>query len=424
MKRPWILLVLFLAPCRSTWAADPTPGLGGLEWHGSVLANYASRLGTTGQDKPPSGDFLLGEERLQLQLSGTVPKGGAGYFVKADFFRDEVDARSDMDMREAYLSYAEGPWDLRAGRQIHTWGVGDLIFINDLFPKNYVALFSGRPMEYLKTGVGSLKTSFYSDQASLDLVAIPFFEPDQLPTSRRFFLFDPFQQVTNREESRPRHDLGNTELAARLSRKVLDFDAALYVYRGFYPTPSMEPDSMTAPTKITMFYPRLSAYGASLQGNAVGGVLSLEAGYYDSRQDRAGSNPMIPNSQARFLAGYQRSPWTDFTAGLQYYGEYMHNYDRYAATLPAGFPKQDRLRQLLALRLTQLMKYQTWKLSLFSFWSPTDEDFYFIPEAAWRMTDELTATVGANIFGGARSTTFLGQLNKNDNLYLAMRYEF
>lgn len=424
MGRAWILTVLFLAPCRAALAGDASSKLGGLEWHGFAQVNYAARLGTTRQEKPPSGDFLLGEERLQLQLSGSAPKGGVGYFAKGDFFRDEVDNQADLDVREAYVSYAEGSVDLKAGRQIHTWGTGDLIFINDLFPKNYVALFSGRPMEYLKTGASSLKTSLYSDQVSMDLVAIPFFEPDQLPTRRRFFLFDPFSQVTNRVEARPRHDLGNTEIAARLYRPILGFDTALYAYRGFFRTPSMEPDSMAAPTKLTIVYPRLSAYGASLQGNAAGGVLSLEAGYYDSRQDQAGSNPVIPNSQTRFLAGYQRSPWTDFTAGLQYYGEYMQHYERYEASLPAGFPKQDRLRQLLTLRLTQLLKYQTWRLSLFSFWSPTDEDYYIIPEAAWRVTDELTATVGANVFGGARSTTFLGQLDLNDNLYLAMRYEF
>ena len=412
-----ILAILFLAPGRSVLA-------GGMEWHGGVQVNYASRLGTTRQDKPPSGDFLLGEERLQLQSSGAAPKGGAGYFAKADIFHDGVDNQGDVDVREAYLSYAEGPWDIRVGRQIHTWGVGDLLFINDLFPKNYVALFSGRPLEYLKTGAGSLKTSLYSDRMSLDIVALPLFEPDQIPTSRRFFVFDPFSGVTDRTESRPRHDLGNAEFAARLYRPILGFDAALYAYRGFYRTPSMEPDSMTAPTKVTMVYPRLSAYGASLQGNTGGGVLSFEAGVQDSRQDRAGSDPVLPNSQTRFLAGYQRSPWTDFTAGLQYYGEYMHRYDRYAASLPAGFPKQDRLRQLLTLRLTQLLKYQTWRLSLFSFWSPTDDDFYIIPEAAWRMTDELTATVGANVFAGARNTTAFGQLDKNDNLYLSARYEF
>lgn len=422
MERAWILPAIFLAAAAPASAADAA-GSGGPEFHGSVQANYASRLGTTRHVKPASGDLLLGEERLQLQLSGTAP-GGAGYFTRTDFLRDETDGQSAVELREAYLTYAKGSLNLRAGRQTNTWGVGDLLFINDLFPKNYAALFSGRPMEYLKTGAGSLKTSFYSDKASLDLVATPVFEPDQFPAGQRFFLFDPFSQVTNRVDDRPRHDLGNMELAARLTGPVLGFDAALYAYRGFFRTPSMVPDSMTAPTVINMTYPRLSACGASLQGNAAGGVLSLEAGFYDSRQDRAGTDPVIPNSQTRFLAGYQRTPWTDFTAGLQYYGEYMHRYARYSAALPAGFPKQDRLRQLLTLRLTQFLKYQTWKLSMFSFWSPTDKDFYLIPEAAWRATDELTATVGSNVFGGASRNTFLGQLDRNDNLYVSLRYEF
>src|SRR3989338_2003640 len=71
MQRAWVLAVLFLAPCRQALA-------GSLELHGFVQANYASRLGTTRRDKPPSGDFLLGEERLPLQLSGAAPKGGGG----------------------------------------------------------------------------------------------------------------------------------------------------------------------------------------------------------------------------------------------------------------------------------------------------------------------------------------------------------
>ena len=419
MRLHCLSALIFMVPCGPVLAAG-----GALELHGFVQANYASGLGGPQNSKPPSGDFLLGEERLQLQLSGTAPGGGAGYFAKTDFLRDEANNGSEVDVREAYISYTGGALDLRAGRQINTWGVGDLLFINDLFPKNYAALLSGRPMEYLKTGAGSLKATFYSEKASLDLVATPVFEPDQYPDSRSFFLYDPFRLVTNRVEERPRHDAKNAELAARLSRPILGFDAALYAYRGFFRTPSMEPDSLTAPTRLSIIYPRLYACGASLQGNAAGGVLNLEAGFYDSRQDRAGTDPVIPNSQTRFLAGYQRSPWTDFTAGLQYYGEYMHRYGRYESALPAGFPKQDQLRQLLTLRLTQFLKYQSWKLSLFSFWSPTDDDFYLIPEAAWRVTDEFTATIGANVFGGASETTFLGQLDKNDNLYFSMRYEF
>jgi hypothetical protein len=42
---------------------------------------------------------------------------------------------------------------------IITWGVGDLLFINDVFPKDWESFFSGRPPEYLKLGVdGALVT--------------------------------------------------------------------------------------------------------------------------------------------------------------------------------------------------------------------------------------------------------------------------
>lgn len=80
---------------------------------------------------------------------------------------------------------------------------------------------------------------------------------------------------------------------------------------------------------------------------------SLEGAYYDSLDDRAGRDPAIPNSMLKYLAGYQRQLLSDLTAGVQYYGEYLLDHDSYRETLPAGFPAQDRLRQLLTLRLTQ-----------------------------------------------------------------------
>ncbi|MBI1819798.1 MAG: hypothetical protein HYR81_05670 [Nitrospirae bacterium] len=126
----------------------------------------------------------------------------------------------------------------------------------------------------------------------------------------------------------------------------------------------------------------------------------------------------------KYLAGYQRQIWNEFTAGVQYYGEYLLNYDAYCDTLPSGFPAQDRLRQVLTVRFTQLLRYQTLRLSLFAFYSPTDEDYYFIPEVRYSFTDALWGAMGANIFGGEKETTPFGQMDKNDNVYVTVRYEF
>ncbi len=389
--------------------------------HGFAQGNYAARI--TGEElpSPEGGDFLLGEERFQLKLSASLQ--GAGLFVKTDFFHDAVARAADLEVREAYLDYGTGAFDVRIGHQIITWGVGDLLFINDIFPKDYVAFFSGRPLEYLKVGSDAMKANLFTDLASAELVVIPFFEPDNLPISERFFVFDPFPGVPRMTEE-PRAEFENTELALRVSRNLLGFDSAVYAYRGFFRTPGMRPDDFISPTLITLFFPRLAVYGASAQGNALGGVVSLEAGYYDSVDDRSGRNPAIPNSMVKYLAGYQRQLWSECTAGLQYYGEYMMDYSPYRNTLLVGFPAQDRLRQLLTIRLTQLLFYQTLRLSLFAFYSPTDQDYQIIPEVRYSFTDALWGAAGANIFGGKERTTAFGQLNKNDNLYVTLRYEF
>ena len=105
----------------------------------------------------------------------------------------------------------------------------------------------------------------------------------------------------------------------------------------------------------------------------------------------------------------------------------MHNYNNYEASLrasPAGFPKTDKLHQLITLRLTQMLKYNTLRLSLFSFYSPDDEDYFIIPEMRYNISDSLWTEVGFNLFGGKDSRTFFGQFDKNDNLFATLRYEF
>ena len=154
------------------------------------------------------------------------------------------------------------------------------------------------------------------------------------------------------------------------------------------------------------------------------GVLSLEAGYYDSRQDSSGTDYTVPNSQTKFLIGYQRQLWEDFTIGLQFYNEYMHDYSGYKKNQPSGLPKDKKLYQLATVRLTQMLMHQTLKLSLFSFYSTSDGDYMLNPEIKYNFSDHIWAAIGANVFGGGEKWSQFGQLDKNDNIYLQARYEF
>ncbi len=357
------------------------------------------------------------EERARLRLDAS---GGAWRLLaKGDLAYDHLGRQDQSELREGYVDYTAGNWDLRAGRQVITWGLGDLVFVNDVFPKDHAALFSGRPLEYLKRGVDAVKLGAYPEFANFELVLSPGFRASRIPDARRFHLYDPMPAVTNRETIKP----GQGDAGLRIYRDVAGYDAALYLYRGFQRTPSMRPDSMTAPTKISYFYPQLSVYGASVSGRAGAGVLSLEAAYYDSRQDRSGNDFAVPNSQTRLLAGYQMQPAEDLTLSLQYYAEAMSDYGAYLAALPAGFPVEKRWSHTVTARLTQFFRHQTLRLSAYASYNASNGDHFVNPELRYSFTDKVWGAVGANVFGGKPWGQF-GQLARDDNVYLQVRYEF
>ena len=381
---------------------------------GFIQQNTA--FNTTGQN-PDGRHYKWLEERAQLKLDAT--EGDWRLLAKGDLAYDHLGRQDESELREGYIDYAGDNWDLRLGRQIITWGLGDLVFVNDFFPKDHEALFAGRPLEYLKRGVDALKLGAYPGFASFELVLAPDFRESRIPDANRFRLYDPMPAVVNRETVKP----GQGEVGLRAYRDITGYDAALYLYRGFHHTPSMRPDSMTAPTKITYFYPGLAIYGASLSGRAGEGVLSLEAAYYDSREDRAGSDFAVPNSQTRLLAGYQIQPMEDVSLGFQYYAEIMHKYDAYLAALPAGFPADKRWSHTVTARLTQFFLHQTLRLSAYTSYNTGNGDHFVNPELRYSFTDKVWGAAGANLFGGKPWGQF-GQLARDDNVYLQVRYEF
>ena len=386
-----------------------------------LLGTYSRR---TSGETPEGHRFLLAEERLRLELSVWSENIEAEARIKLDGTHDSITGDFDVDLREAYVDYSTGKLDFRAGRQIATWGVGDLLFINDVFPKDWVSFFSGRPLEYLKLGVDSARINYSSSALNVELIVITGFEPDTLPTPSRFFLHDNFAGVAQRTQVHPDTGLDNPEVALRVYRRVGSFDASAYAYHGYWRSPGQEPDDFDMPTEVTHFFPALSVYGVSAQGQAMGGVLSLEAGYYDSRDDNAGVNPAIANSEVRFLLGYQRQLSQDFTFGVQYYAEVMMKFDAYERTLVNISTPRKKYRDIITLRFTRYLKHQSWTLSLFAFYSPAEQDYLLQPRIDYRVSDRFSTTFGANLFGGEKQTSFFGQFDRNDNLYLTLRYDF
>ncbi len=417
------LLAFSVAPCALAWENDEPWADDAPSWqvHGFVEAAAGVRV----RNQPLfSSDTPLGE--LRGQIEGLWETSHTTWRLKADGRVDGVDRRTHADLREANVAISLGArTDLRAGRQVLTWGTGDLLFLNDLFPKDWTSFLIGRDDETLKAPSDALRLSWFGEAVNVDTAWMPVFGPDRNIDGRRVAYFDPGRGGMVAAPPRlrahtPTRTLRNGELAVRLYGLAGTAEWALYFYRGFSGQPSAFDPVRQRPT-----YARLNAYGASLRAPLAGGLYNLEFAWHDSADDRKGDDPNVPNSELRLLVGFERELVASLTLGAQYYLEWMQDYRRFRRAWPfESRLRPDERRHVLTLRLSYRMLRDNLVLSLMTFASPSDRDHFLRPTVEYRHSDRLRISAGANLFGGRHRHTFYGQFRDDSSVFVRARRSF
>tara|TARA_R110002072_G_scaffold4706_21_gene32957 strand:- start:4803 stop:6245 length:1443 start_codon:yes stop_codon:yes gene_type:complete len=418
-------------PSSGPLTADPDPDWParlGLVFTGFAELRGGARVTSDPNERPAS----LAEGRLHLDAR--LPRDSYEATLVADLVADGLADRQTpdlesgagfLDLRQANIVTSPLPQlDIKLGRQVLTWGTGDLVFINDLFAKDWNAFFSGRDEEYLKAPSDALKASYFFDWVNLDLVYAPRFNADRSVDGSRLSYYSAERaEIVGRNAvvatDRPNRWFLDDELHVRASRRFGPYKAAVYGYRGFWKSPGGQD-----PVAGLATYPGLAVYGASLLGPLAGGIASVEVGYYDSLDDRRGDNPRINNSEARWLLGFERELARNLTGGVQYYAEWVQDFGSYEKSRDLATEGRPETRHTVTARLSYLTHNQTVAWSLFGFYSPNGRDGYLRPRVSWSVNDNLSLEAGGNLIWGARNSSFLGQFQRNSNIYGALRYGF
>ncbi len=84
-----------------------------------------------------------------------------------------------------------------------------------------------------------------------------------------------------------------------------------------------------------------------------------------------------------------------------------------------------RVRMVLLHRPARLAAPPTdaTPLSLFTFYSPSEDDAYLRPVIEYDWSDAVKLTLGGNVLLGP-DASFFGQLKNNTNVYARVRYSF
>ena len=407
-----------------------------LDLSGFFEFEQGANITKTGAQRATGSDtnYVLANRRFRIDAAKTNEKGG--FYAKVDLTIDQVTDKEEVEAREIRFQYKVNKYlDLSIGRQVSTWGVADMLFINDLFPKDWVANFTGRDMEWLKAPADSLRLTGYLGSFTVDTVYTPKFTPDITPTGCRFGVYDPNTNgiITNKTSCSSttadnNSDIDDGEFAISIKKKVSDYDFSLYGYHGFYKSPKgLQLES----GMLVGFHPHLSVYGASVEGQLGPGILTFETGYYDSRDDTQGDNFYIENSTLKYLVGYRMDLTSKFSFGVQGYREKIMNYTAYENSFrinnASGFDfRKKEESSTYTLRLNYKMQQETLNLSLFTYYRPDDFDSFSKLELTKKVTSDLNIAVGASVFTGKEHylDREFGMLKDDDNVYFRLKFSF
>lgn len=355
---------------------------------------------------------MVNEQRAQV-LGEWQPLESIGISVRADAFNDAAIGKTRLLAREAYLDYRASSYlSLRAGRQVITWGVGDYLFVNDIFPKNYDAFFTGKPFDHMKEAVDGVKVNAFAGDTELELVwAWP--RQDQGPDGQRFIAAAvpagvPLSSV----------DRTGGDVALRLARKLGRWDAALYAAR----YRSREAGLFATGTGLLRDSVLTRHAGASATGNIGSGVVLAEMAYSKSDIKQGGVNPFMPGERLKALLGYAREVGPDLSVSVQYHHEAELDYASYRNALAPTVAPAGRLQQTAYVRVHKRLFHQTLGLGIQMFAS-FDGGKYANPFVSYSIADGLNLEAGANLFDGPATSRY-GMMRHDKNAYASLRYSY
>jgi hypothetical protein len=348
---------------------------------------------------------LLLERRVSPQIALTLRTAGS---------RDDAIAVTHASVREAFADLGFGSsTSAKLGRQVLTWGVSDFLFVNDIFPKDYDAFFTGAGFDRFKQPVDAVKLSARVGDSDFEAV-LARSQGDAAPRPERFAAAAATRAALPADTADDRVDL-----ALRSATHVGGWDLAAYIasYR------SRERRYFVGNAGLEYDRPRQAHLGVSMAGNAASGLVWFEAAWRQAQDDRAQVvDRYFVSSALKAVAGYSREVGADVTATAQLQLETPTRRSSYLAALGAGIKPSPRTLSMVHLRLQGRWMNQTLGAGAQLF-AGSEGDTHLNPFVNWSPADGWTLEGGAHVFAGKPETRF-GALKDDSNVYVLGRYSF
>ena len=383
MKSVFFLALLWCLIPRSATAQDEDSLQVGIK--GFVDTYHALRT-----EQP--NNWMSSRSRVRGEL--TIEKGHAGAFVSANLIHNAIlSNQTGFQLREAYAYYSDNHWDVRAGRQIITWGVADALRLTDIIsPMDYTE-FLAQDYDDIRIPIGGLRVRFSREKWSMEAVAIPVSSFFDLPIDAE----NPWSVGPIAIGAEPSHNAYNMEYGGRLAFFLSGIDFSFSALHTWNKQPVL--------CNGVGEYRRMTMLGADVSVPMGKFVVRGEVAEYLDELQTGGTRAASTNA----LLGIDWYAGNDWTLSAQYSHKYV----------ALG---EHRNTALSTLRISKELLHNTLTLQTFAYIDVTNGGIFNRLSADYALNDQKHAVIGYDYFhadGG-----MFAIYNKNSELFFKLKYSF
>ena len=357
--------------------------------------------------------------RTRLRLEMRADYGEASLFSSVNLaYNSLIKEQTGAFLREAYFDYAGKYLEVKAGRQIVTWGVADGLRITDLIsPMDYTE-FMANDYDDIRVPVNAINLKYPGESFSAELVFVPVPEYFVIPTSDD----NPWQMTAPNGmqmdlSGTPAKHIKNSEYGGRFRFFLENLDFSLTALRTFNKSP------------VTIAGYNLETKSAVVKGvyepmNVVGGDVSIPAGELVIRGEIAfyfGEPVALKNSMDyrlrktfNGLIGIDWYAGDNWTIMAQYMHKIIMDYRDVLGT--------EQNTSMITARISKELLNNTLKLSVYGMFDVDNVGFYVRPAADYLLNDQITLSLGGDILGGRRG--IFKTYKKNTQIWVKGKYFF
>lgn len=364
-------------------------------------------------------DWMSSRSRVRGEL--TLEKDDAGMFVSANaVYNSLLKEQSGFFLREAYLYYGKTGWDIRAGRQIVTWGVADAVRITDIISPMDFTEFLAQDYDDIRIPVNAVRVRHTRPQWSAEIIVIPVSSFYELSTDSRnpWAINLPGVSVpyTINMGETPQKKIGNMEYGGRIGAYFSGVDFSISALRTWNKMPVFRKTFNDDGSLLCEGeYRRMTMLGTDLSVPLGKFVVRAEAAeYFGEAQEPVAGKDVCTRNSTNALIGVDWYAGNDWQLGVQYSHKYISgNLSDIASYRNSG---------MTTVRISKDLLRNTLNLSTFAYIDVTNGGVYNRLSADYALTDQIHTVLGYDFFHAKKGQ--FAMYDRNSEVWVKLKYSF